>query len=115
MPKPRPNLLAFFALAALAGCGGGAPFVLTDYKSHQSGIVEVCYDDAKTSIADAQKLADGVCKLYERTADFQLAQRNQCTWRTPELALFYCVARPGETPPPFVPQKAPLRSPSTGG
>jgi hypothetical protein len=93
----------------LAGCGGGNPYVLTDYRQHQTGRVEVCYDDQKTSLGQAKALADGICDQYSRVASFQISQRNQCNWRTPDIALFYCVARPGETPPPFVPQKAPLR------
>ena len=93
----------------LAGCGGGQPYVLTDYRQHQTGRVEVCYDGHKTSLDQARALADGVCDQYSRMAKFEISQRNQCNWRTPDIALFYCVARPGETPPPFVPQKAPLR------
>jgi len=97
-------------LAALAaGCGGGTPFVLTDYRNHQKGIVEVCYDPEATTMAQATKLADGICDQYDRMARFQLSQFDQCNWATPDIALFYCVARPGEKPPPLVPQKAPLR------
>ena len=115
-----PNRLAVLTLlaplgAALAGCGGGAPYVLTDYRNHQRGLVEVCYDHRMTPLHQAQKLADEICVQYDRMAAFQLAQRDQCNWRTPDIALFYCVARPGETPPPFVPQKAPLRSNALGG
>jgi len=115
MRRVRRLLTVVIALGPLAGCGGGEPYVLTDYRQHQTGQVEVCYDDQKTSLAQAQKLADGICGQYERVASFQLRQKYQCNWTTPTIALFYCVARPGETPPPFVPQKAPLRGTSTGG
>ena len=37
------------SLAAwLAGCGGGGPYVLSDYRLHQKGMVEVCYDEKST-------------------------------------------------------------------
>lgn len=102
------------AASVLAACGGGAPYVLTDFRTHQLGRVEVCYDHQKTTLAQTQKLADGVCDQYERVAHYLLDQTNQCNWRTPDIVLFECVARPGETPPPFVPQKAPLRNNATG-
>ena len=100
---------AIVAVAVLAGCGGGRPYVLTDFRDHQKGIVEVCYDRGTTSMVQATKLADGICDQYDRVASLQLRQNEQCNWATPDIALFYCVARPGEKPPPFVPQKAPLR------
>lgn len=109
MPLRPFTLLPSLALLACAGCGGGDPFVLTDYRNHQRGVVEVCYDEGKTSFAQAQSLADGICRNYDRMATFQMQQRDQCNWTTPTLALFYCEARPGEHPAPFVPQKAPLR------
>ena len=96
------------AAVALTGCGG-APYVLTDYRSHQKGVVEVCYDRGKAPMTETQKLADGICEQYDRMASLQLGQSFQCNWRTPDIALYYCVARPGEHPPPFVPQVAPLR------
>ena len=97
------------ALLTLAGCGGGQPYVLTDFYLHQQGKVEVCYDHTMTPIDKAKALADGVCDRYERVSQYVFAQNDQCNWLTPDIALFICVARPGETPPPFVPQKAPLR------
>jgi hypothetical protein len=105
----KPILAIALAAVALSGCGGGRPFVLTDYRDHQKGIVEVCYDHGSTSMAQASQLADHICDQYDRVASLQLHQFNQCSWTTPDIALFYCVARPGETPPAFVPQKAPLR------
>jgi hypothetical protein len=110
----RPGFALLLATSVLAGCGGGSPYVLTDFHNHQLGRVEVCYDHSKTSLAEAQKLADGICDQFERVASYRLDQRNQCNWRTPDIVLFECVARPGETPPPFVPQKAPLRNNATG-
>ncbi len=111
--KESPRLARMSAVALVAalaaGCGGGAPYVLTDYRSHQKGIVEVCYDHTMTSMAQATQLADHVCDQYDRTASLQLRQRDQCNWATPDVAMFYCVARPGESPRPLVPQKAPLR------
>jgi hypothetical protein len=107
--RPVRSSLATLVLAGVvAGCGG-RPYVLTDYRQHQKGQVEVCYDSNSTSIDQAKALADGICDQYSRMAKFELSQRFQCNWRTPDIALFYCVARPGETPPPFVKQTAPLR------
>lgn len=107
--------------ALLAGCGGGAPYVLSDYRLHQKGMVEVCYDgksapqdQALTPQKQALKLADGICSQYDRMATLQLVQENQCNWTTPDIALYYCVARPGEHPRPLVPQKAPLRGGLSG-
>ena len=108
--RPIRTTLSTLVLAgAVAGCGGGQAYVLSDYRQHQLGKVEVCYDDHKTSLDQARVLADGVCQQYDRMASFQISQRDQCNWRTPDIALFYCVPKPGETPPPLVPQKAPLR------
>src|SRR5579862_5222096 len=90
-------LLLGLAASALTGCGGGNPYVLTDFHYHQLGRVEVCYDRNKTSIAQAKVLADGVCDEYDRVAQYVLAQNDQCNWRTPDIVLFECVARPGET------------------
>ncbi|HEY1722731.1 MAG TPA: hypothetical protein VGG27_15915 [Magnetospirillaceae bacterium] len=105
----RSTLLTLVLAGTVASCGGGDPYVLSDYRLHQLGKVEVCYDDHMTSIDQARVLADGICQQYSRMASFELAQRDQCNWRTPDIALFYCVAKPGEKPPPLVPQKAPLR------
>lgn len=103
-------------LGALAGCSSRppAPYLLTDYRQHQRGVVEVCFDDRRTSIPQAQALAETVCKQYDRTAQFEISQRLQCDWQRPTLALFYCLARPGEEPAPLQPQDAPLRHNSTG-
>lgn len=109
--KPGGGLLL---AALLAGCGGGAPYVLSDYRLHQQGMVEVCYDDKSTSAEQTLKLASDICKQYDRMATLQLVQKNQCNWSTPDIALYYCVARPGEHPRPLVPQKAPLRGGISG-
>jgi hypothetical protein len=101
-------------VAVLSGCGGGRPFVLTDFREHQMGNVEVCYDHRKTTMVEAQTLANGVCDQYDRVAQYTMAQTNQCNWLAPDIALFECVARDGETPLPFVQQKALLRRNSTG-
>ncbi len=109
--------LAAPLLYLLAACGGGDPYVLSDYRSHQHGVVEVCFDEGKSRLADATRLADDVCRQYDRMAELELRQADQCNWATPTLALYYCVARPGETPAPLVPQQAPLRrnlAPSPG-
>ena len=111
-PRPLRTVIGLGLMSlALTGCGG-APYVITDYHSHQQGIVEVCYDRSKTPLGEAQKLADGVCDLYDRVASLQMSQSFQCNWRTPDIVLYYCVARPGETPLPLVRQSAPLRGDS---
>ena len=109
------RVIVFAAMVGgLPGCGGGRPYVLTDFRTHQQGRVEVCYDHNKSTQAETLALANGVCDQYDRMARFVMAQLEQCNWLTPDIALFECVARPGEAPPPFVPQKAPLRRQSTG-
>lgn len=113
--KRHTGAVGALSLAAwLAGCGGGAPYVLSDYRLHQKGMVEVCYDEKSTPQDRVLKLADSICGQYDRMAALQLVQQDQCNWTTPDIALYYCVARPGEHPRPLVPQKAPLRSGLSG-
>lgn len=113
---PRFATLAVVLSATVltAGCAE-APYVNTDYRSHQRGSVQVCFNEDTATMADAQKLADAICHQFERTAKLSLVQPYQCTWTAPTLATFGCVARPGETPPPFVEHLSPMRhDPSLG-
>ncbi len=95
--------------ALLSGCGGGRPYVATDYRVHQRGLVLVCFDPALTTIDQAKTLADTVCKEYDRVAKYFLEQKDQCSWRAPTQVTFTCVARPGENPPPFTDRRNPMR------
>ncbi|HXP96061.1 MAG TPA: hypothetical protein VN809_05065 [Telmatospirillum sp.] len=98
----------------VSGCTE-APYVDDDYRYHQRGIVKVCFSESNASMADAKALADEACRQYERTAKLALIQPYQCTWSTSTLATFSCVARPGETPPPYVERLSPMRHDQTLG
>lgn len=105
-PVRSAPLLALLAL--LAGCAE-RPYLRSDYRIHQSGRVEVCYNKEKATPREVWQLAENVCERYDRTAELKLQQVGQCSWTAPSLAYFSCEARPGETPAPFVKQNAPLR------
>ena len=100
-------LLAIFL--QLAACAPEKPYILTDYRNHQRGIVQACFSEENATIEQAQALAEDVCKQYDRTALLQLVQPNQCSWLAPVQAYFSCVPRPGETPAPILLHNAPLR------
>ncbi|WP_146002659.1 hypothetical protein [Telmatospirillum siberiense] len=113
---PRSGCLATAVTAAvmLAGCAED-PYLSTDYRYHQRGVVQVCINEDTASIADAKKLADETCRPFDRTSKLALIQRYQCSWTAPTLVAFSCVARPGETPPPFAEHLSPMRhDPSLG-
>jgi dTDP-4-dehydrorhamnose reductase len=101
------------ALAGLiplvAGCAPEAPYVYTDYRYHQRGQVIVCYSDEKGTPEQVKALADEVCRQYDRVAMLQLQQEYQCSWTAPTQAVFHCMPRPGENPPPIVQHHAPMR------
>jgi hypothetical protein len=105
MPRIQFVVALGLVLLPVSGCGGGAPYVLSTVVRDKPGQVEVCYDHNKSTLAEAQKLADGECIQYDRVAQFTLQQFNQCNWKTPDIALFACVARPGEKPLPIPPIK----------
>jgi hypothetical protein len=107
--------IAFSEAVLLAGCSAEAPYVTTDYRYHQRGTVQVCLNDETATTADAKKLADEICRQYERTSRLSLVQPYQCSWTAPTLVTFACVARPGETPPPFAEHLSPMRHDPTLG
>jgi hypothetical protein len=100
----------------VAGCVSPEdPYLLTTYLQHQNGVVEVCYDEATAKPEQVRAVAEDVCHRFERVAEFELTQQYQCSWTTPTMALFHCVARPGETPPAIKARRAPLRRSDQGG
>lgn len=107
--RRRAPLLALGAVLCLGSCAPEQPYVRSDYLVHQRGQVQVCYNESRANLSQAQTLADEVCREYDRTARFQLQQELQCNWTSPTLAIFACVARPGESPAPLSRQVAPLR------
>ncbi len=113
-PRLGTLAVALAGTALMAGCAE-APYVYTDYRSHQRGSVIVCFNEGTATVKDAKVLADEICKQYERTSQLALVQSYQCSWTAPTQANFACVARPGETPPPFVEHLSPMRhDPSLG-
>lgn len=85
------------------------PYVRSDYLAHSRGQVQVCLDTGRSSLDQAQALAEAVCRQFDRTAKFQFTRKEECNLLTPTLAVYGCVARPGEHPPPLVPERDPLR------
>ena len=108
MKKPL-CLLPLAALALLSACESEKPFVLTDYRFHQRGVVQACYNEEHGSLAQAQALAEEVCRQFDRTSQVQLVQPYQCSWSAPTLVTLSCVARPGEAPGPILLHNAPMR------
>jgi hypothetical protein len=96
-------------LLALAGCADEKPYVMSDYRYHQRGMVQACFSEQTGTLAQATELAEGICRQYDRTAKLQLLQPYQCSWTAPTLATYSCVARPGETPAPILLHNAPMR------
>lgn len=105
----RNAALAASGLILLAGCATEAPYVYTDYRYHQRGQVIVCYSPDNATPELVKSLADGVCQQYDRMAKFQLQQPYQCSWTAPTQAIFACVPRPGENPPPIQQHLSPMR------
>jgi hypothetical protein len=103
------RLLPALILLGLAACSPEKPYVVTDYRFHQRGIVQVCYDEGAANLEQAQQLVEDVCRQYDRTAKAQLVQPYQCSWRAPVQATFACVPRPGENPGPILLHSAPMR------
>lgn len=103
----RPILL--LTLLLLAACAEEKPYVMTDYRYHQRGIVQACFNEENGTLQQATQLAETVCSQFDRTAKLQLLQPYQCSWAAPTLATFSCVARPGETPLPILLHNAPMR------
>lgn len=99
---------ALTATVMVTGCAE-APYLYSDYRYHQRGVVYVCINEDTATIADAKKLADEVCRPFDRTSKLTLVQRYQCSWSAPTYITFNCVARPGETPPPFAEHLSPMR------
>lgn len=103
-----PAGLTLAATTLLTGCAGDPPYAQTDYRYHQQGQVQICYNSHSTP-EQVAAVAEEICNRYKRTAVLWQTQTYQCEWRNPNLATFYCTARPGETPPPVIDKHAPLR------
>lgn len=93
----------------LTGCAAEKPYYLYDYRYQRQGDVEICFSPSNTTRAELDRMAEESCNKIERTAKFRYMQKSQCSVITPDLALYACVARPGETPPPIIRKRAPLR------
>ena len=107
--KKLSRLVSLFVLAGLTACTAEKPYVLSDYRFHQRGIVQACYSEEKSTLADTVALAEEVCHQFDRTAKVQLVQPYQCSWTAPTLVILACVARPGENPGPILLHNAPMR------
>ena len=94
---------------ALSACESEKPFVITDYRFHQRGVIQACFNEDHATVADAQKVAEEICRQYDRTAQVQLVQPLQCSWTAPSLVTLVCVPRPGENPGPIMLHGAPMR------
>jgi hypothetical protein len=115
-PRLSSVVFALTGLVLLAGCSAKAPYVITDYRYHQRGIVQICFDEKTATVADLKPLSEEICRRIDRTAKIAYVQPYQCSWTTSTLATYLCAARPGETPPPLVDHPAPMRhDPSLGG
>ena len=108
-PTLRTTVLTSAAAVLLGSCAAEAPYVYTDYRFHQRGQVIVCYDDSTTKMTEIKAIADEICRQYDRTSQFVLKQSSQCSWTVPDQAIYTCVPRPGENPPPIIPHMAPMR------
>lgn len=115
MRSPHRPVFAALALLGVVSLGACAekPYVNSDYRSNQTGEVQVCFNPENSTPAEVAALAEQTCNRYHRTAKLWLTQRGQCTWTAPDISTFYCAARPGETPPPFIDKKSPLRQTET--
>ena len=108
--NPRLQFLFLAVLTAfVAGCAEEKPYVQTNYRFHQRGIVQVCFNEAKANLQQATDLAEGICREFDRTAAVQLIQPYQCSWAAPTLVNYGCFPRPGENPAPILLHNAPMR------
>jgi len=107
--KKALRLLPLLVLAGLSACSAEKPYILTDYRAHQRGIVVACYNEDSATLAQAKALAEEVCHQFDRTAQVQLIQRDQCSWSAPTQVTLSCVPRPGESPGPILLHNAPMR------
>jgi hypothetical protein len=108
MKKPlRPLFLLLPVL--LSACAEEKPYVMSDYRFHQRGVVLACYNEEHATLAQAEAVAEEVCHQFDRTAKVQLVQPYQCSWSAPTLVTLSCVARPGENPGPILLHNAPMR------
>ena len=103
------RLAPILLLAGLSACSAEKPYVMSDYRFHQRGVVLACYNEEKATLAQAEAVAEEVCHQFDRTAKVQLVQPYQCSWTAPTLVTLSCVARPGETPGPILLHNAPMR------
>ncbi|HVI53338.1 MAG TPA: hypothetical protein VM661_19170 [Candidatus Sulfotelmatobacter sp.] len=112
LPRPAFAGLALLVAASLGACTE-KPYVYSDYRMNQQGEVRVCFDPSSSTPEEVAALAEQTCNRYHRTAKLWVTQKSQCTWTTPDISTFYCAARPGETPPPLIDKKSPLRQSET--
>ena len=108
MKKPL-RLLSLLLLAGLSACATEKPYVMSDYRFHQRGVVLACYNEENATLAQTEAVAEEVCHQFDRTAKVQLVQPYQCSWTAPTLVTLSCVARPGENPGPILLHNAPMR------
>jgi len=106
---PIVRVSPFLLLIALAACADEKPYIMSDYRYHQRGVVQACYSEENGTLAQATELAEGICKQFDRTAKLQLLQPYQCSWTAPTLATYSCVPRQGENPTPILLHNAPMR------
>lgn len=110
MNKPLSLLLLLGTLLGLTACETEKPYVMSDYRYHQRGVVLACFNEENATVADVQKVVEEeVCRQYDRTAEVQLVQPYQCSWSAPTLVTLHCSARPGENPGPILQHGAPMR------
>jgi hypothetical protein len=108
MKKPL-RLAPLLLLLSLSACSAEKPYVMSDYRFHQRGVVLACYNEENATLAQAEAAAEEVCHQFDRTAKVQLVQPYQCSWSAPTLVTLSCVARPGENPGPILLHNAPMR------
>jgi len=107
--KKLSRLASLLVLAGLSACTAEKPYVMSDYRYHQRGVVLACYSEENATLAQAVAKAEEVCHQFDRTAKVQLVQPYQCSWSAPTLVTLSCVARPGENPGPILLHNAPMR------
>lgn len=104
--KPLLNLvrLGLFLAFALAGCSGGAPYVLhpnefnrddQNYGVEPKDIekVTICYAKSSTTPDDVRKLAQNECAKFKKNAIFIKQDYTNCPATTPVSAHFDCLAK----------------------
>jgi len=107
--KMQTRLAPLLLLALLSACAEEKPYIMSDYRFHQRGIVLACYSEDHATLEQTVAAAEQICHQFDRTAKVQLVQPYQCSWAAPTLVTLSCVARPGENPGPILLHNAPMR------